>query len=147
MNSEILWLLLGGSISGVAVAGIAKLLLPGKQAITGIEMLVIGTAAGFIGGLIAGLFGLEDETGFMRFIPLAISVGLAALAIVLWLNFRNRQVKNLLVPDAVEDSIAKTKTAVDQTTQKMASAAGSAATGVPKTGLEPTEKADLSKTA
>jgi hypothetical protein len=37
--------LLGASITGVVVATIAKMVLPGKQYVSGIELFLIGTAA------------------------------------------------------------------------------------------------------
>lgn len=92
--------LLGASISGVVVATIAKLLLPGKQRVSGIELFLIGTGAAWLGGMIAGLFGLgENRTfGLDDIGVLAIQVIIAAIAIYFWTDFRNKQVKKAVVP-------------------------------------------------
>jgi uncharacterized membrane protein YeaQ/YmgE (transglycosylase-associated protein family) len=90
--------LLGASISGVVIATIAKMIIPGKERISGIELFLIGTGAAWLGGFIAGLFGWGDGRG-IHFGVLAIQVAIAAIAIILWTNFRNRQMKKMLVPD------------------------------------------------
>lgn len=137
--NPLLLMLLTGSIGGIGAAAVARAILPGKQMVSGLEMMVIGTAAGFVAGLLGQLLGFDDGEGWKRFIPFFVAVGISAVAIYLWTGFRNRQVKDLLVPDAVEDSIAKTKTAVDQTTQKMTNTVTSATApdlGKPKRGID-----------
>jgi hypothetical protein len=100
MGGILLLTLLGASISGVVVASIAKILLPGKQRVSGIELFVIGTGAAWLGGIIAGLFGLgENRTfGWDDVGVLAIQVVIAAIAIFFWTNFRNKQIKQAVVP-------------------------------------------------
>ena len=92
--------LLGASITGVVVASIAKLILPGKQHVSGIELFAIGTAAAWLGGLIAGLFGWGENRkfGMDDVLVIIIQVALAAIAIVIWTNFRNNQIKKLAPP-------------------------------------------------
>lgn len=92
--------LLGASISGVVVASIAKLVLPGKQRVSGIELFLIGTGAAWLGGFIAGLFGLGENRsfGWDDLGVLAIQVLIAAVAIYFWTNFRNKQIKQAVVP-------------------------------------------------
>ena len=90
--------LIGASISGVVVATIAKMIIPGKERISGIELFLIGTGAAWLGGFIAGLLGWGDGRG-IHFGVLAIQVGVAAIAIILWTNFRNKQIKKAVVPD------------------------------------------------
>ncbi len=101
MSGILLLTLLGASISGVVVATIAKFLLPGKQRISGIELFLIGTGAAWLGGIIAGLFGLgENRTfGWDDIGVLGIQVAIAAVAIWLWTDFRNKQVKKAVTPD------------------------------------------------
>jgi hypothetical protein len=92
--------LLGASISGVIVATIAKILLPGKQRVSGVELFLIGTGAAWLGGFIAGLIGLGTDRrfGIDDIGALAIQVIIAAIAIYFWTNFRNKQVKQAIVP-------------------------------------------------
>ena len=103
--------LLGASISGVVVATIAKFLLPGKQRVSGIELFVIGTGAAWLGGIIAGLFGLGENRafGWDDVGVLAIQVIIAAIAIFFWTNFRNKQVKQAVVPGPPRDKDGKDK--------------------------------------
>jgi hypothetical protein len=84
----------------VVVATIAKFLLPGKQRVSGIELFLIGTGAAWLGGLIAGLIGLGTDRrfGIDDIGVLAIQVVIAAIAIYFWTNFRNKQVKQAIVP-------------------------------------------------
>ena len=92
--------LLGASITGVVVASIAKLVLPGKQHVSGIELFAIGTAAAWLGGLIAGIFGWGENRrfGVDDVLVIVIQVALAAIAIAIWTNFRNNQFKKLAPP-------------------------------------------------
>ncbi len=98
MDGLLLTLLLTGAVSGAAVGFLAVTLMPGKQMISKWETMAIGVGAAWIGGLIAGLFGLEDGRG-IHWASLAIQVGLAMVGVWLWLDFRNRQIKKTLVPD------------------------------------------------
>ncbi len=109
MSGILLLTLLGASISGVVVASIAKILLPGKQRVSGIELFVIGTGAAWIGGIIAGLFGLGENRafGWDDVGVLAIQVFIAAIAIYFWTNFRNNQVKQAVVPGPAKDKGGK----------------------------------------
>ena len=111
MGGILLLTLLGASISGVVVASIAKILLPGKQRVSGIELFVIGTGAAWLGGIIAGLFGLgENRTfGWDDVGVLAIQVVIAAIAIYFWTDFRNKQVKQAVVPGPPRDKNDKDK--------------------------------------
>jgi uncharacterized membrane protein YeaQ/YmgE (transglycosylase-associated protein family) len=98
MDGLLLTLLLTGAISGAAVGFLAVTLLPGKQMISKWETMAIGVGAAWIGGLIASLFGLEEGRG-IHWASLAIQVGLAMVGVWLWLDFRNRRMKKMLVPD------------------------------------------------
>lgn len=111
MGGILLLTLLGASISGVVVASIAKILLPGKQRVSGIELFFIGTGAAWLGGIIAGLFGLgENRTfGWDDVGVLAIQVVIAAIAIFFWTNFRNKQIKQAVVPGSPGDKKDKDK--------------------------------------
>ena len=98
MQGVLLTLLITGAISGAAVGFIAVALMPGKQLITKWETMAIGMGAAWIGGFIAGLFGLGEGRG-IHWGVLAIQVALAIVGVWLWLDFRNRQMKKRLVPD------------------------------------------------
>lgn len=98
LSGILLMSMLGASITGVTVAVIAKAILPGKQRVSGIELFLIGTGAAWIGGFVAGLFGWGDGRG-IDWGVLALQVLLAAIAIYFWTNFRNKQVKQAIVPD------------------------------------------------
>ena len=98
LGGVLLFSMLGASITGVTVAVIAKAILPGKQRVSGIELFLIGTGAAWLGGFIAGLFGWGDGRG-LHWGVLALQVLLAAIAIYFWTDFRNKQVKQAIVPD------------------------------------------------
>ena len=98
MEGLLLRMLLTGAVSGAAIGYAAVMLLPGKQRISKWETMAIGVGAAWLGGFLAGLFGFGEGRG-IHWGVLAFQVALAALGVWLWLDFRNRRVKKMLVPD------------------------------------------------
>ena len=98
MEGFLVRMLLTGAVSGVAIGFLAVTLLPGKQMITKWETMAIGVGAAWIGGFLAGLFGFGEGRG-IHWGVLAFQVGLAMLGVWLWLDFRNKRIKKMVMPD------------------------------------------------
>lgn len=77
--------IIGGLIAGIVIGPLARLALPGKQNISMGMTIVVGAVGAIIGGLIAQFLGVGDTSG-IDWIKLIIQVGVAAVAIVAYLN-------------------------------------------------------------
>lgn len=73
-----MWTIIAALVIGGVVGGIARLLLSGKQKMTGWMTIVLGFFAAVLGGLIAQAFGVGD-TGGVDWIKLMIQIGLAVV--------------------------------------------------------------------
>lgn len=77
---NILWIIIGGSIIGI----VARLVLPGRQNIPFWAVILAGIVGMFVGDLLAGLFGVEETSGFdwirhgLQVVVGVVAVGLAA---------------------------------------------------------------------
>ncbi len=82
---DVLGTIIGALVAGIIIGPLARLVMPGKQNLSlGITILV-GAVGALIGGFIYQALG-GDETGGIDWIKLAVQVGVAALAIVLYAN-------------------------------------------------------------
>lgn len=76
-----LWTIIGAIVLGLILGVLAKLVLPGKQAIPLWLTIVVGIVAAFIGGFIYTKFGGHDTNGidwikfFIQLILAVIGVG------------------------------------------------------------------------
>ncbi|MDE9364277.1 GlsB/YeaQ/YmgE family stress response membrane protein [Luteipulveratus sp. YIM 133132] len=76
LTNIILWILIG-----LVVGVLARLVLPGRQGIGWVATILIGIVAALLGGFISyQLLGVDDNGG-IKWIPLLISVALAAIGI------------------------------------------------------------------
>ncbi|AKU15179.1 GlsB/YeaQ/YmgE family stress response membrane protein [Luteipulveratus mongoliensis] len=86
IGNIIVWLIIG-----VVVGALARLVLPGRQSISWVATIVIGIIAAFVGGLISySLIGVDDNGG-IQWIPLIISVALAAVGVSLYAGSAGRR--------------------------------------------------------
>ncbi len=77
--------IIGALLAGIIIGPLARLVLPGRQSISIGTTILVGAVGAFIGGLIAQWIGV-GETGGIDWIKHAIQVGVAAAAIVAYLN-------------------------------------------------------------
>jgi uncharacterized membrane protein YeaQ/YmgE (transglycosylase-associated protein family) len=81
--------IIGGLIAGIIIGPLARLILPGKQNISLIMTIALGAVGAIAGGFIYQMFGGGDTSG-IDWIKLALQVGVAAAAVVLYGNMRGR---------------------------------------------------------
>jgi uncharacterized membrane protein YeaQ/YmgE (transglycosylase-associated protein family) len=73
---SLLWL----AITGLAIGGLGRLVLPGRQNVSLLATALVGVAASLLGGILADVF---DFGWLLQFI---LAVALAALGITLFLS-------------------------------------------------------------
>jgi uncharacterized membrane protein YeaQ/YmgE (transglycosylase-associated protein family) len=86
---EFLGILIWGLLAGIIIGPLARLVLPGKQDISLPMTIVVGAVGAILGGLIAQWLGVGDTDG-IDWIRHAIQVGVAALAIVVYVSMSGR---------------------------------------------------------
>ncbi|WP_441249672.1 GlsB/YeaQ/YmgE family stress response membrane protein [Kitasatospora sp. McL0602] len=77
-----MWAIISALIEGLILGGIARLVIPGKQAIPIWLTMLLGMAGAIIGNLVAHAFGVADTRGFDWWRH-AFQLGAAVLLIVL----------------------------------------------------------------
>lgn len=82
---DVLGTIIGAILAGIIVGPLARLVMPGKQNLSIGITILIGAIGALIGGFIYQALG-GDETGGIDWIRLAVQVGVAALAIILYAN-------------------------------------------------------------
>lgn len=83
--------IIGSIIAGIIVGVIARLVLPGRQAIGWVMTIVLGILGAIIGWFLAAALGVES-TGGVDWIRWIISVVVAAILIVGYERFTARKV-------------------------------------------------------
>jgi uncharacterized membrane protein YeaQ/YmgE (transglycosylase-associated protein family) len=83
--STIVW----GLVAGIIIGPLARLVLPGKQNISMMMTILIGAVGAIAGGFIADAIGVGETSG-IDWIKLAIQVGIAAVAVVLYGSMAGR---------------------------------------------------------
>ncbi|MDP9145691.1 MAG: GlsB/YeaQ/YmgE family stress response membrane protein [Actinomycetota bacterium] len=84
--STIVW----GLVAGIIIGPLARLVLPGKQNISLMMTILIGAVGAIAGGFIADAIGVGETSG-IDWIKLAIQVGVAAVAVVLYGSMAGRK--------------------------------------------------------
>jgi uncharacterized membrane protein YeaQ/YmgE (transglycosylase-associated protein family) len=84
--STIVW----GLVAGIIIGPLARLVLPGKQNISMMMTILIGAVGAIAGGFIADAIGVGETSG-IDWIKLAIQVGIAAVAVVLYGSMAGRK--------------------------------------------------------
>jgi uncharacterized membrane protein YeaQ/YmgE (transglycosylase-associated protein family) len=84
--STIVW----GLVAGIIIGPLARLVLPGKQNISMMMTILIGAVGAIAGGFIADAIGVGETSG-IDWIKLAIQVGVAAVAVVLYGSMAGRK--------------------------------------------------------
>lgn len=82
---DVIGTIIGGLLAGLIIGPLARLVLPGKQNISLGMTVVVGAVGALVGGFIAQALGVGETTG-IDWIKHAIQVGVAAVAIVAYLN-------------------------------------------------------------
>ena len=80
---DVLETLLGGLIAGIIIGPLARLVLPGKQAISVVMTIVLGAVGAIVGGFLYQALGGTDTEDF-DWIRLAIQVGVAAIVVAIY---------------------------------------------------------------
>ncbi len=92
---NLIWIVIGGAIIGV----IARLVLPGRQAIPFWLVILAGIVGMFVGDALAGLFGVE-ETGGIDWIRHGLQVLVGAGAVALAAAVSERRASDTAPPAA-----------------------------------------------
>jgi uncharacterized membrane protein YeaQ/YmgE (transglycosylase-associated protein family) len=86
---EFLGILIWGLLAGIIIGPLARLVLPGKQNMSLPMTIVVGAVGAILGGLIAGWLGVGETDG-IDWIKHAIQVGVAAVAVVVYVSMSDR---------------------------------------------------------
>ena len=78
---SLLWL----ALTGLVVGALGRLVLPGRQNISGLMTVLVGIGASLLGGILANVF---DVGWLVQFI---VAVGLAAIGITLFASSEQRR--------------------------------------------------------
>jgi uncharacterized membrane protein YeaQ/YmgE (transglycosylase-associated protein family) len=84
--STIVW----GLVAGIIIGPLARLVLPGKQNISLLMTIVIGAVGAILGGFIADALEVSETAG-IDWIKLAIQVGVAAVAVLVYGGMSGRR--------------------------------------------------------
>jgi uncharacterized membrane protein YeaQ/YmgE (transglycosylase-associated protein family) len=84
--STIVW----GLVAGIIIGPLARLVLPGKQNISLLMTIVIGAVGAILGGFLADAIGVSETDG-IDWIKLAIQVGVAAVAVLVYGGMAGRR--------------------------------------------------------
>jgi uncharacterized membrane protein YeaQ/YmgE (transglycosylase-associated protein family) len=84
--STIVW----GLVAGIIIGPLARLVLPGKQNISLLMTIVIGAVGAILGGFLADAIGVSETDG-IDWIKLAIQVGVAAVAVLVYGGMSGRR--------------------------------------------------------
>ena len=75
-----MWTVIFALVVGLAIGGLARLILPGRQKMSLMATFTVGFSAALVGGLVAEAFGLADTEG-IDWIKYAIQLGLAVVGV------------------------------------------------------------------
>jgi uncharacterized membrane protein YeaQ/YmgE (transglycosylase-associated protein family) len=87
---DVLGTIVGALVVGIIVGPLARLALPGKQNISLGMTILLGFVGALVGGLVYEALGGTDTPG-IDWIRLLIQVGVAAVAVVIYLNMQGRR--------------------------------------------------------
>ena len=82
--------IIGAIIFGAIIGALARLIMPGKQNISVLWTIVLGTVGVFIGSTVAGFFGVAQTAG-VDWIRWALSIIAAIVAISIYLSVTGRK--------------------------------------------------------
>lgn len=87
---DVLGTIIGALVAGIIIGPLARLALPGKQAISLGMTILLGFIGALVGGFIYEALG-GTETAGIDWIRLLVQVGVAAVAVVIYLNMQGRR--------------------------------------------------------
>jgi uncharacterized membrane protein YeaQ/YmgE (transglycosylase-associated protein family) len=77
-----LWTIISAIIGGLIIGLLARLALPGKQAIGLVWTVLLGIAGSFLGSWLCwNVFGYKNENGGWQVLPFIVGIAVAALLI------------------------------------------------------------------
>ncbi len=88
--SDVLGTILGALVAGIIIGPLARLALPGKQNLSIGMTILLGAIGALIGGFVYEWLG-GTETDGIDWIRLAVQVGVAALAVILYGSMQGRR--------------------------------------------------------
>ena len=87
---DVLGTIIGALVAGIIIGPLARLALPGKQNISLGMTILLGFIGALVGGFLYEALG-GTETSGIDWIRLLIQVGVAAVAVVIYLNMQGRR--------------------------------------------------------
>ncbi len=87
---SVVWTIIGALFAGIIIGPLGRLVVPGKQDISLIMTIVVGAVGALVGGFIATWLGVGDTSG-IDWIKLGIQVIVAAICVVLYVNFAGKK--------------------------------------------------------
>jgi len=87
---EVLSTIAWGLVAGIIIGPLARLVLPGKQNISLIMTIVVGAVGAILGGFIAEAMDIAETDG-IDWVKLAIQVGVAAVAVLVYGGMSGRK--------------------------------------------------------
>ena len=87
---DVLGTIIGALVAGIIIGPLARLALPGKQNISLGMTILLGFIGALVGGFLYEALG-GTETAGIDWIRLLIQVGVAAVAVVIYLNMQGRR--------------------------------------------------------
>lgn len=82
---DVVWTIVGGLVAGIIIGPLARAVLPGVQNVSLGNTILLGAVGAIGGGFIYEALG-GTETGGIDWVRLLIQVGVAAVAIVIYLR-------------------------------------------------------------
>lgn len=87
---DVLSTIVGALVAGIIIGPLARLALPGKQDISLGMTILLGFIGALVGGFVYEALG-GTETPGIDWIRLLVQVGVAAVAVVVYLNMQGRR--------------------------------------------------------
>jgi uncharacterized membrane protein YeaQ/YmgE (transglycosylase-associated protein family) len=86
-----LWTIISAIVVGAIVGALARLIMPGKQAIGVIMTIVLGIIGSLIGSWVTYQVGYSNSNGGWAIIPFLVGVVVAAILIGLYVGITGRR--------------------------------------------------------
>ena len=84
---DVVWTIVGALIAGIIIGPLARLVLPGQQNISLGVTILLGALGALVGGFVYEALG-GGETSGIDWIKLLVQVGVAAVAVLIYISTR-----------------------------------------------------------